>query len=79
MANKIGELTRRKNELKRNFKDGVMSQTDYMHQTKEIKQEKLNLEKEAVIRDPFDAMFTEELSYIMYATDKRALIESIRD
>ena len=75
---RITTLSAESGNLKRLFKDGEMSQTEYIDRKGPIHKEIVSLLDSLPARDPFAEMFSEELAICKYVENKKTMIESVR-
>ena len=74
---KLQELEAQSGRLKQRFKDGEMTQAEYIRARQPIHDEIVILIGAALVRDPFRARFEDELSECRFVEDKKSLIENI--
>ena len=74
---KLAILSAESGELKSRFKDGEMSQSEYVGKKGPIHKEIVSLMDCLPEKDPFVEMFSEELTFCKYADDKKTMIESV--
>jgi len=77
LKDRILVLSQKSGNLKRRYKNGEMTQKEYVEKRKPIHEEIVSLMNESHTKDPFLSRFADELNDCKFTLDKQSLIKSI--